>query len=333
MSWVWTPLQSHSWLREKMWDWLPKAGVTFVAPQWRLSCLLIHMCRGEGENTKKKWNKKAYFSEPGYETVTFAGVVWGRGRKDTLQIVIRRMDGAAGMLMYFRDNSAMVWVENIVTRKRKKKNKTAFLWILQLWSCGNKQALLRWRLALVQNIWNRLWSLEARQKYYGAFHCFMSCRQAYVKSDTTEEVVRIRKHCYYSVFCNRSHVQKTVDFVVFIIPLLSFFTLDIDNNFWLTYKRAADVHWKWLCRAHKQPPTTMQHFTLFRIWSTWQQKWNIQYWFNHLQLSTVFFIRKSFKCAEGRSAYAWNLFTPLCRCLECNNCTLAPKREPICFTC
>lgn len=63
--------------KKKKCDWLPKAEVTFEVQQRRLSRLLIHMCSGRG-----KVYKKRLFFQPGYEMVTFAGVVWGweRGR-------------------------------------------------------------------------------------------------------------------------------------------------------------------------------------------------------------------------------------------------------------
>lgn len=72
-------------------------------------------------------------------------------------------------------------------------------------------------------------------------------------------------------------------------------------------------------------------FTLFIIWRIWQ-KWNIQSWSNHLQLSIVFFIPSSSVSAEGKSAYTQNLATPLWRLPGCTIYTLAGKRKLICLT-
>merc|ERR1712002_574619 len=63
------PIRELHWpVKRNAIGWL--AEVTFAVQRRRLSCLQILTCRGRGRK------KKSLFSQPRYEKVTFAGVVW-----------------------------------------------------------------------------------------------------------------------------------------------------------------------------------------------------------------------------------------------------------------
>lgn len=73
-------------------------------------------------------------------------------KREPLQILIRRMDGVADMLMYF----LAITLQWDGYNCKHRDTKVYFCGNQSLSQRGNKQALLRWRLALVGYIWKYL---------------------------------------------------------------------------------------------------------------------------------------------------------------------------------